>query len=55
MTSQSNGGFIENMIDNPKNKICEAIELRNKIVPKIVSLKSEKKVNEGKNKNEFER
>lgn len=35
MASQasSSGGFIGNMMDNPKNEICKAIKLKNKLVP----------------------
>lgn len=30
--SSSSGGFIGNIIDNPKNETCKAIELRNRVV-----------------------
>ena len=31
--ASSNVGFIGNIIDNPKNEMCKAIELRNRVVP----------------------
>lgn len=31
--ASSSGGFIGNIVDNPKNEMCKAIELRNIAVP----------------------
>lgn len=31
--ASSSGGFIGNTVDYPKNEMCKAIELRNRVVP----------------------
>ncbi|XP_045830999.1 uncharacterized protein LOC123922316 [Trifolium pratense] len=42
VTAQSNGGFAGNTLDNPRNESCNAIGLRSRVVPSVVSKKSEK-------------
>lgn len=42
MTSQSNIGFNGNTLDNHRNGSYKAIELRNIVVPIVVSLMSER-------------
>lgn len=54
LASQTSGGFIGNIVRNPKNENCNVIELRNRVVPTIPSTSGEKnKVSESHKKNRF--
>lgn len=39
----SSGEFVGNMVDNPKNESCKAIELRNRVIPSNQKVSDERK------------
>lgn len=43
VATQSSESFNGNTMDSTRNKGCEAIELRNKILPSITNRRSKKK------------
>lgn len=51
---QLNGSFKGNKSDYPRNEICEAIKLRNRVVPIGLNSISEKKLTKDKKKSEIE-